>query len=277
MKTERTPLVHLKMKGSIEPRAAVVDNECVPESTLLIPAFRSRRPCKTRTAAFTLIELLVVIAIIAILAALLLPALTSAKEKAKRTACKNNMRQCLIAIHLYGMDSEDKVPSARENQNQWHAIRVSNNTWTNLVRYSGNQAILDCPNFRWNDSVLHRYNAQWGFLIGYQYLGDAVVPGAQQYPWYSPLKTTDSKTNVILADANHWGSDGLIAVPHAKGGALYQNSSSYFWTTAGKTPAQLGALGGNVGALDGSVVWKTMKQMAPRNQASSYVYYWGNW
>ena len=90
--------------------------------------------------AFTLIELLVVIAVIAILAAMLLPMLASAKEKAKRAACKSNMRQCITTFHIYGNDFQDRVPSAREDANNWHAIRISSVTWTNLVQYSGNAA-----------------------------------------------------------------------------------------------------------------------------------------
>ena len=60
---------------------------------------------------FTLVELLVVVAVIGILAASLLPVLTIAKNRAKRTICLNNLRQINIGVRLYADDSNDVSPS----------------------------------------------------------------------------------------------------------------------------------------------------------------------
>jgi len=63
---------------------------------------------------FTLLELLVVIAIIALLAALLLPALSLAKQTAQRTACASNLRQLNIATQMYCHDNEERLPGVWE-------------------------------------------------------------------------------------------------------------------------------------------------------------------
>lgn len=96
-------------------------------------------PLPRSRPGFTLIELLVVIAIIAILAAMLLPALSRAKQTALRARCLNNIRQAGLATTMYANDSSDAVPYgyvlAGESSQNGNASTGA--CWTNFVSSLG--------------------------------------------------------------------------------------------------------------------------------------------
>jgi prepilin-type N-terminal cleavage/methylation domain-containing protein/prepilin-type processing-associated H-X9-DG protein len=103
--------------------------------------------------AFTLIELLVVIAIIAVLAALLLPALSRAKESARATQCLGQMRQLGLAVRLYADDNDDTFPRSQHSayahaELPWERtlapyLGSTLTAWTNLLN-----GIYHCPSDR---------------------------------------------------------------------------------------------------------------------------------
>jgi prepilin-type N-terminal cleavage/methylation domain-containing protein len=98
-------------------------------------------------SAFTLIELLVVIAIIAILAALLLPALTSAKQRAWTTRCNSNLRQIGLGLKMFADDNGELYPESGGDI-YWGAIdpETGKPSWMEqIVSYIGNTNVYDCP------------------------------------------------------------------------------------------------------------------------------------
>lgn len=170
------------------------------------PFFRRRR------GGFTLIELLVVIAIIAILIALLLPAVQQAREAARRTQCRNNMKQILLALHNYVDTTGGIIPRGVNHSSGPSCCCVTDNNQlghtihTMLLPYVDQAPLYNTVNF--NVRPNHANNATPRLTKLTAYLCPSAI--TRDDPTYAPH-------NYPFAGTNH--GYGLCGVHGSETGA----------------------------------------------------------
>ena len=204
-----------------------------------------------RNRAFTLIELLVVVVIIAVLAGLLLPALRAAREKGKRSACVNNLRQFVAGLQMYSGDNRDWFPPATPTVGSDGIYVVwrdaSGNDYLGpgvLVRnkYGVTGKTLYCPSWTYKR---YAYNNE---IYGWPYDDDPYNPAlpyiCANYNYRSTIEYVGAGTGRPVRTNKDTGNVALMADGFAQ--AEGNNVAKYNHKN-----------GFNVAFLDGHIGWKT--------------------